>query len=346
MKTSTGRYLRIFLSLLLGLALLWFITRRQDIGLILMEFRQANYFWILLSVSTMMTSHFFRALRWNLLIDALHYRTSTRQTFGALMSGYLSNTAVPRLGEITRCLMLSKTANMPFNALIGTVVSERVFDLVSLLIIIALTLLFQITFLGSFLKNNLLNPLMSAGLGVTANWIMAALIILLFASLIYLAWRVLYVKTHAENSPLYRLKRQLVGLSRGIKTIWQMKQKIRFVAYSIIIWTFYFLSVYLCFFAIQATSHLSPMAALTLLAVGSLGIVAPVPGGIGTYHFLIILSLTELYGIASEPATSFAYISHASQTLLILIAGGISWISMSLTNKARNQGRRPLSSER
>jgi glycosyltransferase 2 family protein len=342
LKKSTGRYLKIILSLSLGLALLWYITRRQDIGLIILEFRQANYFWIFLSVCAMLLSHFFRALRWNLLIGALNYHTSTRQTFGALMSGYLSNTAVPRLGEITRCLMLSKSGHMPFNSLIGTVVSERVFDLVSLLIIIALTILFQISFLGAFLKKNLLDPLMSTGLGVTVNWIIAALVFLFFTTLVFLAWRALYVKTHAENSPLYRLKRQLTGLSHGVKTIWHMNHKIRFIAYTVVIWTLYFMSIYLCFLAIYATSHLGPMAALTLLAVGSLGIVAPVPGGIGTYHFLVILSLTELYGIASEPATSFAYISHASQTLLILLVGGISWISISLTTKAKNKRKKQL----
>lgn len=93
------------------------------------------------------------------------------------------------------------------------------------------------------------------------------------------------------------------------------------------------MTVYLCFFAIQATSTLGVADAFTVLALGSLGIVAPVPGGIGTYHFVVITTLTELLGVAREPATSYAYIAHATQTLMVMILGGISWLALSLKFK-------------
>jgi len=93
------------------------------------------------------------------------------------------------------------------------------------------------------------------------------------------------------------------------------------------------MTVYLCFFAIGATAHLTPLAGITLLAVGSLGIIAPVPGGIGTYHFVTIITLTELYGIASEPATSYAYITHANHVIVSLVAGLFSWIMLSAATR-------------
>lgn len=121
-----------------------------------------------------------------------------------------------------------------------------------------------------------------------------------------------------------------------------MKQKGWFIFYSVLIWGFYFLTAYLCFFAIEATSHLSPMAGLTLLAVGSLGILAPVPGGIGTYHFITIATLTKLYNIAPEPATSYAYLSHAMQMFLIIGTGGVLWLIYSLGYRGnKNSGNYP-----
>ena len=112
-----------------------------------------------------------------------------------------------------------------------------------------------------------------------------------------------------------------------------MRGKAWFMLQSLLIWGLYYLTVYLCFFAIPATSHLSPAAGLTLLAVGSLGILAPVPGGIGTYHFMTIITLTELYSISPEPATSYAYIAHATQIIVSIVIGTISWFILSLQSR-------------
>ncbi len=116
-----------------------------------------------------------------------------------------------------------------------------------------------------------------------------------------------------------------------------MRGKGYFVMYTALIWGLYFLTVYLCFYAIPATAHLSPFAGLTLLAVGSLGILAPVPGGIGTYHFMTIITLTELYGIDSEPATSYAYITHTNQIIVNVLAGICAWIILSISQKKTKQ---------
>ncbi|MFO7874024.1 MAG: lysylphosphatidylglycerol synthase transmembrane domain-containing protein [Bacteroidales bacterium] len=334
MKAQIRRYTKVLISLLLGILLLWLITRGQDIDLLIREFRNANYQWIILAMISAVISHFLRALRWNMLIGAMGYQTQRVQTFMAVMTGYLANMAIPRMGEITRCVTLSRASKTPFNALAGTVVAERVFDVISILAIILITILAQFTFLKSFLNNIFLLPLLKRG---SEQWLAITAIILVGVTLLITVVIFLHNKLkHASGAGFfYKLKRQLQGFKEGIKSIKKMRGKGWFILYTLLIWGLYYMTVYLCFFAIDATSHLTPIVGLTLLAVGSLGIMAPVPGGIGTYHFLTIITLSELYGIASEPATSYAYITHATQLIVNLSLGTISWFILAAQHKKK-----------
>ena len=115
--------------------------------------------------------------------------------------------------------------------------------------------------------------------------------------------------------------------------------KPRFIVHTVLIWGLYFMMVYLSFFAIEATSSLGLSGGLTVLALGSLGIVAPVPGGIGAYHFIVITTLTQLFGVEAEPATSYAYLAHASQMLLVMVLGAWAWFALSATGKKLKIGR-------
>lgn len=321
--------MKVFISLLAGVLILWLITRGQDVDRILDELRQARYGWVLLAMACALISHYLRAVRWNMLIGTMGYNTNSFQTFLAVMTGYLSNLAIPRMGEITRCLTLSKASKTPFNALAGTVLAERAFDLFSMLVIVCITIITQFGFLRNFLNRMFWEPTLARG---GAHWLLLSVIGLVFVTGVLAAILVFRRKMHraAEGSFFFRLKRQLHGVSAGFRTIMTMRGKGWFILHSIIIWGMYYLTVYLCFFAIQATSDLTPLAGLTLLAVGSLGILAPVPGGIGTYHFLTIITLRELYDIASEPATSYAYITHATQIIVNIVAGTFAWIVLSL----------------
>lgn len=335
-KVSPRRYISVLISLVFGLFLLWLVSRGQDIDQVLKEFRNANYMWILLAVAASLISHLVRALRWNLLVRSLGYPTTTAGTFNALMAGYLSNMAIPRLGEITRSVILGKMLRAPFNAIFGTVVAERVFDMFCLVILMMLTFAFQFDFLKGFFYRLFYAPLMQKGEEYMLMLIIVAVLglIMMVTTFVFLRQR-LSQPTHGGF--YHSLRLQLSGLKSGLFAILQTRNKILFLVYSLVIWVFYFLTVYFCFFAIGATSHLTPAAGLTLLVVGSLGIVAPVPGGIGTYHFMTITTLGELYGIAAEPAISYAYISHATQTLVILITGGIAWTLVSFWLKKRRK---------
>lgn len=312
--------------------LLWLITRNKDTGLIIDELFQADYLWIILAMLCAILSHFLRAIRWNRLIRTMGYKTKTLQTFYAVMTGYLTNLALPRMGEITRCIALGKASKTPVNALAGTVVAERVFDLISLMAIVLMTILLQFNFLKGFLYRTFWIPVIDRS---TENWL--PIVIITGLILLVLMFFVFYFRKKlsdpSDGSFYFRIKRQYYGFLNGIKTIKRMKGKGWFMLHSFLIWGLYYLTVYLCFFALTATSHLTPIAGLTLLTVGSLGILAPVPGGIGTYHFMTIITLTELYSIAPEPAASYAYITHATQIIVNIIAGGASWVILSVNSK-------------
>ncbi len=291
----------------------------------------ADYTWLLLSLVLAIFSHIFRALRWNILINSLNYKTKTSTTFMAVMIGYLVNTAVPRAGEIARCGVLSKKEKIPFNALFGTVISERLFDLLTLLFIIFLVIIFQINLLGGFLKNTF-GPFFN---GIFSNIydiaIFAIVTLSLSAGLIFM---VIYFKQKIKQLPYYSKFRGFIGgLFDGIKTIGKMKEKWLFLFYTLLIWIFYALMVYVPVFMLPETSHLTFVDALTILAIGSLGIVAPVPGGIGAYHFIVKAVLVEIFGIGGNAAGSFAAITHAGQTILNVVVGSASYFYIGVLSR-------------
>lgn len=344
MNTKIKRFVRVLLFLSLGLLLLYLITRGQNTELIIQELRQANYFWIVLAMVCAIISHYLRAVRWNRLIRTMGYKTKPFQTFNAVMTGYLANLAIPRMGEITRCVTLSKASNTPFNALAGTVVAERAFDFFTMMAIVFLTIVFQFGFLRSFIKQTFMEPALQRG---SDHWLLFASVAAIVLVVVVVMVFIIRKKHQNKSSSKFflKLQRQMKGFVNGIKTIKRMRGKGWFVFHTLVIWGLYYLTVYLCFFAIPATSHLSPVTALTLLAVGSIGILAPVPGGIGTYHFLTIITLRELYHIAGEPATSYAYITHATQIIVNIVAGTISWIILSFQQKAKQHVQQTQSSE-
>jgi len=315
----------------IGILLLWLSVRKLDLSAIWEDIQQAQYSWLFLALFFTLVSHVFRALRWNLLINTLGYKTRLSSTFFSVMIGYLANTAVPRMGELARCGVLSKKEKIPFNTLFGTVISERIFDLIVLALLIFLVVIFQVNLLGDFLHRNfdpILNKLFT---NIYSILIFAAIILIMLGILIYLGW---VFREKIKSHSLYdSVRRFLEGLWNGIKTIKKMKQKGLFLIYTFLIWLFYAVMVYLTFFMLPETSMLSFVDALTVLAISSLGIVAPVPGGIGAYHYIAKVTLTELYTVEANAAMSFATISHAGQTLLNILIGALSYLFIGIFAK-------------
>ncbi|HSG67608.1 MAG TPA: lysylphosphatidylglycerol synthase transmembrane domain-containing protein [Bacteroidales bacterium] len=315
--------------LLLGMLFLWLVFRNLNGKEILDEILHANYYWIVLCMLAGLLSHLVRAARWNLLINSMGHTTRLSTTFYAVMTGYLANTAVPRLGEVTRCGVLSKKSSIPFRELLGTVIAERIFDMIIMLLIILGVIMFQLGLVGTFVDKYVFSPLFSH----FENNFIPILIILLIVAAIFLILVVIW-KRHNHRLHRYAFYQKIMqfgkGLVDGIKTIKRTEKKGLFMLYTALIWGLYTLMIYLPFHSLEATSSLNFGDALTVMSIGSLGIVAPVPGGIGTYHFIVKAILFELYGVPQASAASFATITHAAQTLMIIVVGGFSFLMLFL----------------
>lgn len=324
MKKLIVNILQYLAFLLLGVFLFWLSFRKLEFNDVWNDILHANYFWLALSAIVTLISHFFRALRWNLLIESMGFKTRSASTFYALMIGYLANTAVPRMGEFMRCGVLTRKENISFNALFGTVIAERLFDMLVLLVFLFTVVAFQWDLLGDFVVR-MTAPFVDK---ITGNLITIAVSggVFLMGSA-YAVWFYFRKRNRLNHLPGYRkINDMITGLAQGVRTIDRMKQKGRFIVYTLIIWFFYILMMYLPFKMLPETTHLSFVAGITMLAIGSLGIVAPVPGGIGAYHFIGMAVLTELYGIPLVAAGSFVAITHAAQTLLNVLVGAFGYV--------------------
>ncbi len=323
--------------LLLGVLFLWLVFRNLDGKQIMEQILHADYFWIILCMLAGILSHIFRAARWNLLIGSMGHKTRTSTTFYAVMTGYLANTAVPRLGEVTRCGVLSKKMNVPFTELLGTVIAERIFDMLIMILIIIGVIVFQLDLVGAFVDKYVFNPLFANFESNLAPILIILAILVGSVLALVILWRMFRIKLK-KYAFYQKLSSFGKGLVQGIKTIKRMRNKGLFLFYTLMIWGMYTLMIYLPFYSLGATSHLDFGDALTVMSIGSLGIVAPVPGGIGTYHFIVKAILFELYGIDQASAASFATITHAAQTIMIIVVGGLSFLMLFLQkNKTENE---------
>ena len=281
---------------------------------------------MLLSLACLAISLFFRALRWNILIESLGYKTRVSTTYESVLIAYFANTVFPRLGEVTRCGTLTKKENIPFDKSLGTVISERVLDLVVLFAMALLVILFQWNLLGSLITS-WLNPLIEK---IVNNAVLGTLIIVaaiaLFAAIIFIFKK----KKHllSQNRLYQKIASMWNGFVDGIKSIFTMKKKGLFIIYTLLIWGFYVVMTWLPFYMLPETSHLGLTEAITLLGLATLGVVAPVPGGMGVYHFIGILLLNGFYGISESAAVSFVTINHTSQMIFYLVTGVVAYVVM------------------
>jgi len=322
--------------ILIGLGLLWLVFRKIELHILLEEIYHANYWWIGLSLIFALFSHIARAVRWNILINQLGYKTHTSTTFYSVMVGYLANLAFPRLGEVTRCGSLSKIEKIPFDSLFGSVVAERVFDFIVLIFIIIGTIVFQINLVGGFVNRLIFEPIFSKAQSDYLTMLYVALFAIIIVLLLIFLLR--YLKSRFKKTNYYhKIEGFIKGFFDGLKTIKNLKNISGFFIWTFILWLMYFFMIYVVFFAMEATSGLTIIDGITVLAIGSLGMVAPVPGGIGSYHFIVKAILFELYGISSAAAASYATILHSSQTIFVIFVGAISYfILFTISKKSKN----------
>lgn len=326
--------LQFGLSLAAGLLILWWVFQGQDIEAILDTLRGAHYEWIIASGVAALWSHWLRALRWRMLMEPLGAQPSKAVAYHAVMFGYLANLALPRMGELTRCGAISRKTKLPINSLLGTVIIERAIDMVLLLVFTALTLVLNFTLLQGPLFRFIDKLLALEIIGIPL-WLMG---ISGIAGSIAAIWGYRKALSGKLNHPvLIKAKGFLRGLWAGVLSVKELRHPFLFVLYSIGIWVGYYLMTYFCVFAFDSTSMLDPNEGLLVLIAGSFGFVAPVQGGIGAYHAVISRLLVMLPGrnIGFTDALSFATLTHAAQTILVMLAGFVSMVVL-LSSKNRH----------
>lgn len=311
----------------IGLLLLWLAFRTVDFKRLVEELKKANYYWLILSVFFGFLAYLSRARRWVILINPLGYYPTFWHTFHALMSGYLANLALPRIGEITRCVALGKKEKIPVDQLVGTVVVERSIDFISLLVIMLVLIFTSGSQIKEFLRESIFKPLQEkvfAMFGFT--WIHWAVLFLLFASILFLMIR--YKKSLRKIRFFSKIFDLAHGVINGLKTITNLKRSWEFIFHTLFIWLNYALMTWVVVFAIESTSHLSFGNSIFILVIGGLAMSTPVTGGIGAFHYFVSRGLSFVEGVKIEDGMVYAILTHESQLVFVVIVGIISFYLM------------------
>jgi uncharacterized protein (TIRG00374 family) len=332
-----GKYIKQFLqyalSLAIALAVLWYVLRGVEVEEMLEALAGINYFWVILSLAFGLISYLLRAWRWNLLMAPLGYKPAYNRTFTALMIGYLANLALPRLGEIARCGVLKKTDEVPVSASLGTVLAERVIDFIFLLLVVATAIVLEIDRLEGFL-----NEIFSGWgyLPSAAAWMYLSLAVLLLAGLAW--WIFQTYKAQLRESALYqKVKAFMRDLLLGALSVRKVEHPLGFWLSTILIWVMYYLMTYVIVFSLPQTAGMDMMAGLSILAMGGIGMAAPVQGGLGTYH-LLVSGVLMIYGASRNEAVLLAFLLHTSQSILVILAGIVSLVGfMLISRKNKNK---------
>lgn len=334
MKKIIVQILKIAGFLALGLLLLYFAFRGVAFKELAGILSKVNFWWIALSLFFAGLSFLSRARRWMLLIQPLGYRPTFLHTYHSLMVGYLSNYALPRLGELTRCVTLGKREKIPVDALFGTVIIERVTDMLMLMGILIILLFSWMDKFGAFFRNQVLQPLQGKFTelfgGTWVFWLMVGGVFLLAILLVYL-----FRKSLSRFVLVQRLKKILNGILDGLRTIFRMKRKWEFVLHSLLIWFLYILMTWVVVFAIKELSGLTFIDGMFLLVIGGLGMSAPVTAGFGAYHWITSRGLMLVYGFSLETGTAYAILAHESNSLLTILLGAISYLVLTLYRRKK-----------
>jgi len=327
-------FIKFILFLGLGIFIIWLSLRGltpQERNQILYSFRTANYSWVILTIVLGILSHVLRSLRWMLFFEPMGYKPSLKNTFFAVMVGYFANLAFPRLGEVTRCGILARYENIPFNKSFGTVITERAIDMIVFVLLFVLMIVTQAGTIGHYLNTYIYPKLAEKFQNPIFNTLFIFSAVAFALILLFLLF--LMRKKIAASGFFRKIKRLVLGFWEGLKSLSQMKKPGLFIFYSLAIWVLYFLMLYVCFFCFAETSSLSPGAGLSSLVLGSVGIMVT-PGGIGLYPAIIQETLS-LYGILRPTGMALGWIAWTAQTGMILLVGGISLILLSF-NKQTN----------
>jgi glycosyltransferase 2 family protein len=327
-------YLQYLFFIALAVFFIWLSFRNIDAEKwqqLLNALKQARL-WIFFPVLFLLVlSHWLRALRWKMLIQPLGYQPSSLNTFFGVMVGYFVNLGAPRLGEIVKCTVLARYEKVPADKLVGTIVAERAFDLLCLVIFCGVTIAIEFDTIGSYAWQSVAPIFQSktGGFSWTKVGIIIGGLLLLILLLRFVFRRFLHINF------IQKLKVIMVGILHGLTSIRLVKNKWLFLFHTVAIWVLYLVSTWLGFFVLKETQHLGIAEACAVLVMGSIGMILS-PGGIGAYP-LFIQQTVALYGIEPDPyGLALGWLLWLGQFIIFIVFGALSFILLPALNRKRH----------
>jgi len=309
--------LKIALPLVLGIILVWYSLSKISFQELLQYFKDANYVYIGLGLLFGLLSHLSRAYRWKFMIEPMGYSLRLSNSIMAVFAAYLVNYTIPRAGEFIRGSILTNYEGVPFEKGFGTIVAERIADMLMMVLIIIVTLFLEFEFIYEFFSARF-HPLK----------IVTGSIILILIGIIFLI-----IIKRSKSKFAIKIKSFVSGLIEGAMSIFKMKNKWAFIFHTFFIWAMYLLMFFITTFSLEETTNL-PLTAVLIGFISASFSIAATNGGIGSYPVAVYIAFS-MFSIAKEPSIAFGWIMWSSQTLMIIILGGLSLIYLPIYNRKK-----------
>lgn len=321
MTGSLKKFLKIAIPLGLGIFLIFWSYSRfspEQLEEIKFYFQKADYSIVLLSVALGMLSHVLRAYRWSFMLEPMGYRPRLLNNYMAVSIAYLMNIFIPKSGEVSRAVVINKYENVPFDKAFGTIISERVVDLIFLFLLTGIALMLQFDILFNYLTD-IVKP--SKLYLVLGGMVVLGVLFLLFLK---------YSKSNFRN----KIFNFVSGLKEGVLSIFRMKKKLAFLIHTIIIWGLYILAFYTALFALPETASISAGTVIITFVVGSFSF-AFTNSGFGSYPFFVA-GILAVFGVAETVGTAFGWIVWTSNIASLIVFGVLSLLFLPIYNRKRN----------
>lgn len=316
MSLKTKKSLKIIIPLLFGGGLIWYLFTIIPPKTLLEYFKNANYWWISLGLFFGILSHLSRAYRWKFMLEPMGYTPRFINSALAVLIGYFVNLAIPRAGEVSRASVMANYENIPFEKGFGTIVAERIADLIMMFLIIGVTLLIQFDFILQLVKEKL-DPVK----------IIIGLAVCLIGGFFFYK----YVRKSTKGLGL-KIKNFIKSLVEGVTSIFRMKNKWPFIFHTVFIWAMYVLMFWATIPAIDGLQV--PFGGILVGFIAGGFSIAATNGGIGLYPLAVAGAFT-LFGVPEEPSTAFGSVMWAAQTAMVILFGGLSFLLLPICNKAK-----------
>lgn len=332
MEKKSNKTLKSFLTIVISLAFagffLWLALRGLDFKVIQKSLAKANYLWVAFAAVFALLAYWFRAIRWNLLLEPMGHKISSSNALWSLSFGYLMNLTIPRSGEVARATALYGVEKVPVDKSFGTIILERVVDLICMLGFLGLTLIFKYEAILAFYKNS--------GININPNKILLVVGGLAVAGILFFVFKNKFV-----NVPvLGKIISFIDGIIQGLTSIFKLKEKGKFIIYTLGIWISYYFAAYLVCFALPETSDFTFADGFFIIVVGTLGMIIPASGGIGAFNLAmkygfmaLFLAMGKSAEFGGEMGLTYSFISLPLQIVVMLVMG---LISIPMLAKARN----------